>query len=67
MLSPEQPVAFVPYRMSGTMRGEWRSQGIAPTNRHFSIEGVDRWTLRGELIYDYTPSTTALSWPASLA
>lgn len=54
VVSPDLPRVFVPYRMSGTMLGDWEPLGVAATNRRFSIEGIDQWTFRGELICHYT-------------
>lgn len=53
-ISSALPRVFVPYRMSGTVLGDWKPLGFAPTNRHFSVEGIDQWTFRGELICHYT-------------
>jgi steroid delta-isomerase-like uncharacterized protein len=49
-----QPRVYAPYRMSGTMLGDWPPLGAAATHRRFSAEGVDQWTFRDGLLCHYT-------------
>lgn len=50
-VSPLEPRALVPYRMTGSRRGvEGEGDGAA----RFSVPGIDEWTFRGERICHYT-------------
>ena len=53
LISDSEPLVLAPYRMSGTFTGAWEPMGMAPTGARFSIEGVDEWRFRGELMCDY--------------
>jgi steroid delta-isomerase-like uncharacterized protein len=50
-LSPIEPLALCPYRMSGTMLGDWGGSG--PSKASFAVNGIDQWTFRGELLCHY--------------
>jgi len=45
---PGQAIVLSPYRMTGTMLGPM--ERFAPTGATLSVEGVDKWTFRGELL-----------------
>jgi ketosteroid isomerase-like protein len=51
-ISPIEPLALCPYRMTGTSSGS-REAGIAPGQASFSLNGIDQWTFRGELLCHY--------------
>jgi predicted ester cyclase len=42
--------AWVPYRMSGTMRGHWAPLDIAPTGARVDFRGVTEWRFRDGLL-----------------
>lgn len=48
---PGSPVVLSPYRMTGTLRGP--IDAYAPTGRQVSVDGVDEWTFRDELLCGY--------------
>ena len=52
-ISETEPVVFAPYRMTGTFTGRWEPLATAPTGARFSVEGVDEWRFRGELMCVY--------------
>jgi hypothetical protein len=45
--SPRGGGAWVPYRMSGTMRGHWSPLDIAPTGARVDFRGVTEWRFGG--------------------
>jgi ketosteroid isomerase-like protein len=47
-----EPMALCPYRMTGTAAGS-RDAGIPPAAAALSIDGIDRWTFRGERLCRY--------------
>ena len=62
-VSASEPKVLLPYRMQGTMTGPWEFLELAPTGRHFVIEGIDSWTMRDGLIarYDTFWDTASMS------
>jgi steroid delta-isomerase-like uncharacterized protein len=50
-LSGVEPLALCPYRMTGTMLGEFDTD--AATKASFSVPAIDQWTLRGDQICRY--------------
>jgi hypothetical protein len=49
-LSRTEPTAFMPWRMTGTMRGTWSYSGLEATGGSIDLLGVDEITFRGELL-----------------
>lgn len=49
-ISPIEPLALCPYRMSGTMPGAPTS---TTTEASFRVNGIDQWTFRDELLCHY--------------
>ena len=37
------PRALVPYRLTGTMRGDWEPRGLTATGRTVDYRGIDDW------------------------
>jgi steroid delta-isomerase-like uncharacterized protein len=52
-VSPTQPKVLVPYRFTGTMRGDWEPMNIAATGARVSFEGIDQWEFEGERMSRY--------------
>jgi ketosteroid isomerase-like protein len=48
-ISPIEPVALCPYRMSGGSSGGEGDDGAA-RNAAFALNAIDQWTFRGELM-----------------
>ncbi len=48
---PDSSKVLSPYRMTGTMLGPLDL--FKPTGRRLSLDGVDEWTFRGELLCGY--------------
>jgi steroid delta-isomerase-like uncharacterized protein len=46
--SETRPKVLVPYRLTGTMLGDWEALGLAATGARVSFEGVDQWEFRDE-------------------
>jgi predicted ester cyclase len=61
--SPRGDGAWVPYRMSGTMRGHWAPLDIAPTGARVDFRGVTEWRFRdGRLVlWDTTYDNLAVA------
>ncbi len=51
-VSPIEPLALCPYRMSGTLAAS-KEAGSAPGKAGFALNGIDQWTFRGELLCHY--------------
>jgi hypothetical protein len=51
-ISWTEPMALCPYRMTGTVAGSPEA-GIPSTGAHICIDGIDRWTFRGEWLCRY--------------
>ena len=52
-ISPEQPKAICPWRMTGTNTGPLDPPGFAPTGRSIVVDGVDHWWFRDGLVARY--------------
>ena len=53
-LSPAEPRVLSPYRMTGTMLGDWEAAGLAATGARIDVIGVDDWTFRDGLLSRYS-------------
>jgi steroid delta-isomerase-like uncharacterized protein len=53
-VSPARAKVLVPYRFTGTMRGDWEPMNIAATGARVSFEGIDQWEFEGEQMSRYT-------------
>ena len=51
--STDRAKAIVPWRMIGTNTGPVDPPGFAPTGRSATIDGVDHWWFRGDLVARY--------------
>jgi len=52
-LSATRPTALSPYRLTGTMKGAWEPQDLAPTGARIEVKGVDEWEFEGEELVRY--------------
>jgi steroid delta-isomerase-like uncharacterized protein len=52
-LSATRPKALSPYRFTGTMKGPWEPQGLAPTGARIEVPGVDEWEFDGQYLLRY--------------
>ena len=50
LISEDEGLVLVRFRMTGTMRGPWKSAGVAATNRRMDIRGVDEWVVADGLL-----------------
>jgi steroid delta-isomerase-like uncharacterized protein len=65
-LSPAAPRVLSPYRMTGTMLGDWEPSGLAATGAHIDVVGVDDWTFRDGLLSRYSTHYDSLGMARQL-
>jgi steroid delta-isomerase-like uncharacterized protein len=53
-LSAAGPRVLSPYRMTGTMLGDWEAAGLAATGARIAVLGVDDWTFRDGQLCRYS-------------
>jgi steroid delta-isomerase-like uncharacterized protein len=66
LIEPGEGLVLVRFRMTGTMKGDWKSANVAATGRSMDIRGVDEWLVGGGLLrsciahYDSTEAARQL-------
>lgn len=50
LISADEGIVLVRFRMTGTMRATWTQAGMAATNRRMDVRGVDEWLVGDGLL-----------------
>ena len=58
--SRTSPKVLAPYRLTGTMLGDWEPLDIAATGAHVSVDGLDQWEFRDGLLCRYNTTYDSL-------